>query len=93
MTEIRDSLTSATGFLLDENSSGTALVQIIKASDVELTEFLDYRQYLQDSAPQSFQYSKNGHLINTAEELQAFDDYLLENQDKQQLFVSSVVSL
>ena len=91
MGDIRDSLTGSTGFILDESSSGTSLVQIIKASDVDISEFHEYRQYLPDQhSIQSVPLSKNAPLISTPEELQAFDDYLQENEDKVQLFVSKV---
>lgn len=80
--------------MLDEGtSSSTSLVQIIKASDVDVSEFLDYRQYLQDpNAVQNINFSKNAPLISTPEELQAFDEYLQENDDKLQLFVSDQVT-
>lgn len=79
---------------MDETASGTSLVQIIKASDVDISEFFEFRQYLPDQhAVRNMTLSKNAPLISTPEELQAFDEYLQENEDKMQLFVSMVSPL
>lgn len=73
---------SAAEIILDEN------IQVIK-DDIDVNIFLEYRNYL---APQDAQkdvvIQKGATLINTPAELEAFDNYLVENEDKAELFVS-----
>lgn len=59
-------------------------IQVI-SNDIDVNIFQEYRSYLaQDSTTEV----KTGHLINSPEELEAFDHYLIENDDKTDLFVS-----
>uniref|UniRef100_A0A336LLS8 CSON011108 protein n=1 Tax=Culicoides sonorensis TaxID=179676 RepID=A0A336LLS8_CULSO len=59
---------------------------IIIRNDIDIQEFQDYKNFLAGSSEREGNALKSCHFITSAEELEAFDEYLSSNQEKFELF-------